>query len=268
MPRLVTGGRVVSYEETGAGPVALLLHGSPGNGRVWARVGERLAGRYRVIAPDLPGYGETTPQATPGRHTVGYAAELIEALTREVGAPAVLAGHSYGGVVALALALRGRVSIGGLALFEPVAVPVLAMAGETEAFAAAKSAIDGYLASVEDGDERAVQIMVDFWFGAGAFEGMPESVTAYLLRSTAVNVLDVRATFREHYSVDAFRALPMPVVTVVGDRSPEVTHRIARIIAAHVPRASVVTLGKANHALTATHVEAVAEAIAGIAIGR
>src|SRR5574342_201873 len=227
MPRLATDGRIVSYEDSGAGPVALLLHGSPGNAKAWARVGERLANRYRVIAPDLPGYGETTPQATPGGATVGYAAALIEALIRDVGAPAVVAGHSYGGVVALAVALRSRVSVGALALFEPVAVPVLAMAGEMETFAAAKTILDAYLASFGDGKERAIETMVDFWFGPGAFERMPAPVTAYLLRSTAANVEDVRATFREVYSADAFRALSMPVVTVVGDRSPDITHRIA-----------------------------------------
>lgn len=268
MPRFVTDGRTVSYEAAGAGPIALLLHGSPGNARAWARVGERLADRYRVIAPDLPGYGETTPQSTPGGPTVGYAAELIEALIREVGVPAVVAGHSFGGVVALAVALRGRVPVGALALFEPVAVPILAMAGEMETFAAAKTILDDYIASVDGGNERAVQTMVDFWFGAGAFERMPTPVTAYLLRSTAANVADVRATFRETYSAGAIHALPMPIVTVVGDRSPDITHRIARAIAAHAPRGSVMTLAKASRALTTTHLEAVAQAVAGIAAAR
>jgi pimeloyl-ACP methyl ester carboxylesterase len=57
----------------------------------------------------------------------------------------------------------------------------------------------------------------------------------------------------------------MPVLTVVGGRSPEVTHRIARQLAAHVPRGSVRTLAAADHALTTTHAEAVAEAIAELA---
>ena len=110
--------------------------------------------------------------------------------------------------------------------------------------------------------------MVSFWFGAGTFERMPEPVTSYLLQSTAANVEDVRATFRETYSADAFRALPMPVVTVVGDRSPDITHRIAPAIAAHAPRGSVMTLAKASRALTTTHLEAVAQAVAGIAAAR
>jgi pimeloyl-ACP methyl ester carboxylesterase len=114
MPTLAVDDRRLSYEDYGSGPVALLIHGSPGNAKAWARVGEPLAARYRIIAADLPGYGETTPQPPGGEPYVEYASELVEALTRYVGTPAVLAGHSYGGVVALALALRGPVSIGAL----------------------------------------------------------------------------------------------------------------------------------------------------------
>src|SRR5262245_41946141 len=110
MPTLVIGDRRLSYEDYGSGRVALLIHGPPGNSRAWARVGERLAEQFRVIAPDLPGYGETTPQPPGEEPDVGYASELVEALIRHVGPPAVLAGHSYGGVVALSVALRRNVA--------------------------------------------------------------------------------------------------------------------------------------------------------------
>jgi pimeloyl-ACP methyl ester carboxylesterase len=124
----------VSYEDYGSGPIALLIHGSPGNGKAWARVGERLSKRYRVIAPDLPGYGDTTALPLHAEPDTADTAALLEAMMATIGSPAVVAGHSYGGVVALTLALRGRVAIGALALFEPVAVPILLMTGETAAF--------------------------------------------------------------------------------------------------------------------------------------
>jgi len=265
MPTLEIDDRRLSYEDYGSGPVALLVHGSPGNAKAWARVGERLAARYRVIAPDLPGYGQTTPQPPGQEPGVGYAAEIVEALVRHEGPPAVLAGHSYGGVVALAVALRQRIPVGALALFEPVALNVLAAADESDAYAAAKAVFDDYIASFESGDKAAVRKMVDFWFGEGAFGSMPEQLAGYLVRETGSNIKDVRATFHENYSVDALRGLQMPVLAVVGDRSPAITHLIARVIAEKVPFGTYKTLAKATHALTTTHAQAVAEAIAGVA---
>jgi pimeloyl-ACP methyl ester carboxylesterase len=263
MPALETGDRTVSYEAWGAGPVAVLVHGSPGNGRSWARVAERLADRYRVIAPDLPGYGSTTP--APGASSVGYGAGTIEALIADAGDPVVLAAHSYGGVVALAVALRGRVRVGALVLFEPVAVPMLALTGDYDTLTHARTVFTSYIASVEAGHTAAIRTMVDFWFGTGVFERMPAGLTAGLIQAAPANVRDVAATFRETYTADALARLTMPVITVVGDRSPDVTHRIAKAIARHVPHGSIAPLTGATHAMTTTHVDAVAELIANAA---
>jgi len=228
-------------------------------------VGERLADRFRIVAPDLPGHGATTPQPAGAVPDVAYAAALIEALIRTVGAPAVLAGHSYGGVVALAIALRGRVSLAALALLEPVAVSMLRMAGDREGYESTKAVFDAYIAGVEGGEPHTVRTMVDFWFGAGAFDRMPEPLRASMVRQAAVNVRDVRAAFREDYSPAACHRLGMPVTTLVGGRSPAVTHKIAQAIAAHAPIGSVVTLDTATHAMTTTHAEAVAHALAALA---
>lgn len=265
MPTIAVDDRELSYEDYGAGPVVLLIHGSPGSGKAWQRVGERLADRFRIVAPDLPGHGMTTPQATSAVPDVVYAAALIEALVGAVGAPAVLAGHSYGGVVALAVALRGRVSLGALALLEPVAVSMLRMAGEREAYESTKAVFDAYIAGVEGGEPRAVRTMVDFWFGSGAFDRMSEPLQAHMVRQAPVNVRDVRAAFREDYSPAACRRLGVAVTTLVGGHSPAVTHKIAHAIAAHVPQGSVVTLDTATHAMTTTHAEAVAHALASLA---
>lgn len=254
MPTLAVDDRQLSYEDYGgAGPVVLLVHGSPGNGKTWQRVAERLTERHRVIAPDLPGHGAPPPPPAGAVPDVAHAATLIEALVRTVGAPAVLAGHSYGGVVALAVALRGRVSLGALALVEPVAVSMLRMAGDREAYESTKAVFDTYIAGVEGGEPHTVRTMVDFWFGSA------------MVRQAAVNVRDVRAVFREEYSPAACGRLGMPVTTLVGGRSPAVTHKIAQAIAAHVRKGSVVTLDTATHAMTTTHAEAVAHALAALA---
>ena len=265
MPTLAVGDKVVGYEDYGSGPVLLLIHGSPGNAKAWSRVGERLSDRYRIIAPDLPGYGATTPQSSDAVPDAAHAVELIEALVASIGPPIVLAGHSYGGVVALALALRQRFPIGALVLFEPVALRILSVAGEVDVFESAKAVFDDYLSCFEGGDHQAIRKIIDFWYRPGAFDQMPDPVKAYLLKETAANTRDVRATFREEYSPSSLRNLTVPILTVCGSRSPAVTQKIAKAIAAHTPRGSFVGLENADHALTTTHVEAVAEAISNAA---
>jgi pimeloyl-ACP methyl ester carboxylesterase len=268
MPTLAIDDRVVSYEEYGAGPLVILVHGSPGNGTAWSRVGERLADRHRIIAPDLPGHGETTPQAAGEVPDVAYTARLIEALIGRVGAPALLTGYSYGGVVALAIALRGRVPIGALALLEPVAVSALTMTGDPDLHARTRVVFDGYIAGVEGGDPLQVRTMVDFWFGPGAFERMPESLRGYMVREAATNVRDVRGALREDYSPAMLRGLSMPVTTLVGGRSPEITRTIAQTITTHVREGSLTILDGATHAMITTHAGAVAEALAALVPGR
>lgn len=261
MPTLRVGNNKIGYEDYGSGPVIVLIHGSPGNSKAWLRVGERLADRYRIIVPDLPGYGATTPQDPSAAPDTTHAVELIEALVSSVGSPAVLAGHSYGGVVALAVALRQRISIGALVLFEPVALRVLSLVGEVATYEGAKAVFDEYLSRFEGGDQQAIRSIIDFWHRPGAFDEMPDPVKGYLLKETAKNTRDVRATFREKYSLYAFRKLALPILAVCGARSPVVTQQIAMAIATHTPMGSFVSLENADHALTTTHVDTVAEMI-------
>lgn len=268
MPTLrISDADAIGYDDAGRGPVIVLLHGSPGTSRAWQSVAERLAARFRVISPNLPGYGATTRPPAGGPGDSSYAAGLIEALVAEVGPAVVLAGHSYGGAVALMIALRGRVAPRALALFEPVAVPVLAAVGETQAFAAAQELFEGYCAAFEGGDQGAVRIMVDYWFGPGTLDQMPATMREFLVAHTGHNVRDVRATFRDPYSQPALRGLTMPVLCAIGSRSPAMMGQIVEAIASHVPRGIIKRLDKANHAMITTHADAVATLIAELADG-
>lgn len=266
MPTLPVGERdSIAYEDTGRGPLVVLIHGSPGSGRAWQPVTERLAPRFRVIAPNLPGYGATTrrPPGLPPDN--GHAARLIEALLDGMEPPAVLAGHSYGGVLALLLARRGTVKPGALALFEPVAMPLLAAVGEAEAFASTEAFFARYRAAHEAGDRLAVRAMIDYWFGAGAFDGMPEPAREYLVSYTSNNIDDVTATFRDVYPAEALRRLTVPTLVAYGGRSPEIMVKIVEALAANIPKARLERIDSATHALTSTHAEQVATMIAALA---
>jgi pimeloyl-ACP methyl ester carboxylesterase len=79
-------------------PVLVLVHGLGASGRALERVAPLLAARFRVIVPDLPGFGETGGGPTT---IEGMARAVLEVVDAE---EFVAAGHSMGGLVATALA--------------------------------------------------------------------------------------------------------------------------------------------------------------------
>ncbi len=87
-------------------PTLVMLHGYTGGKENWYPVAKRLRGRYRLLVPDLPGWGESRRDADADP---GYAAQAanVAAFIRAVGGgPVVLLGHSMGGGIAAVTAAR------------------------------------------------------------------------------------------------------------------------------------------------------------------
>ncbi|MFF4250657.1 alpha/beta fold hydrolase [Streptomyces sp. NPDC001663] len=105
---LDVAGKKIFVAETGEGPPVLLLHGGgPGASGVsnYHRNIAVLAKEYRVIVPDLPGYGRST-KGVDGTDPFGYLADTIRGLLDALGLDkAHMVGNSYGGACALRLAL-------------------------------------------------------------------------------------------------------------------------------------------------------------------
>lgn len=82
--RIAAGGLSVFYRESGppSAPVVLLLHGFPASSFQFRELIPRLADRYRVIAPDLPGFGFTeVPESRHYRYSFEALAKTVEAFT-------------------------------------------------------------------------------------------------------------------------------------------------------------------------------------------
>ena len=101
-------------QETGDGPVILLIHGAGGATQSWRGVFPALAEMNRVIAVDLPGQGFTRLGAR-WRCGLDQMAEDLSALCDEIGArPDLIVGHSAGAAIALRMALDRPVPVVGL----------------------------------------------------------------------------------------------------------------------------------------------------------
>ena len=115
-------GKPIFVAEAGDGPPVVMLHGGgPGASGVsnYSRNIDSLAEHFRVIVPDMPGYGRSA-KGVDQSDPFGYLADMIRGLLDELGVgTAHLIGNSYGGAAALRLALDTPHRVDKLVLMGP-----------------------------------------------------------------------------------------------------------------------------------------------------
>src|SRR5438132_6270989 len=118
-------GRRVSYLVAGdpaTAPTILLIHGSGVSARYWDNQLQRLAGALRVVAIALPGHGASEPMPPTQRVSVEAYGEVVASFLDALGAgPVIVAGHSLGGAIAIALAARRPDAVSALLLLSSCA---------------------------------------------------------------------------------------------------------------------------------------------------
>ena len=93
-------GDRVAYLDEGHGEVVLLLHGMAGSSQTWRSVMGPLSRKYRVVAPDMLGHGNSAKPRSD--YSLGAFAVFLRDLLDELGvAQATIVGHSLGGGVAM-----------------------------------------------------------------------------------------------------------------------------------------------------------------------
>ena len=113
--RTMVNGIQVAYTDEGEGSCLFFVHGFPLCRGVWSKQVEAFKSSYRVIAPDLRGFGETA--STAGPVSMNRFAEDLYALSQQLETgPVILVGHSMGGYVALAFARAYPKAVRGLVL--------------------------------------------------------------------------------------------------------------------------------------------------------
>lgn len=115
--RLELAGISTPVLEGGEGAPVVLLHGPSGNATHWVRTIEGLVPTHRVIAPDLPGHGESelgNSEPTADR-VLAWLGELIE---QTCDAPPILVGYALGGGIAARFAVDQSQAIAGLVLVD------------------------------------------------------------------------------------------------------------------------------------------------------
>ncbi len=238
------------------GPRVLALHCSGANGRQWRDLATSLAPDIPVATPDF--YGCESRGPWPGDRPFTLLEEarpLLPAFDREPGR-SVLVGHSYGGGVALRIALERRERLAGLVLYEPSAFHLLqdGNAEERAAFKEIRAVARSTAEALGEGDyKRAATGFVTYWGGPGAWRSMGPDLQGKLIRWAPKAQLDFHALISETTPAETYRSLDVPALILLGELAPAPTKMVANRLIGLLPNCRVETISGAGHMGAITH---------------
>lgn len=226
----------------GHGAPLVLLHGVGLRAEAWGAQLDTFARQYEVIAPDMPGHGESPPL------TAAPALDLyVDALATALPDGCCVAGHSMGAMIALRLAERFPERVAGVAALCAI---YRRGAGAAQAVQARADALDPgaapdpaptlarWFADTAAPEARAC----DGWLRGGDPAGYKAAYTVFAAEDGPTE--------------DALRGLHAPALFLTGAGDPNSTPAMSRAMAALAPRGTAQAVQGAAHMLPMTHPDA------------
>jgi pimeloyl-ACP methyl ester carboxylesterase len=251
----------IDYCESGEGPTIVLVPGSCSTGVAWRPVVSQWGDRFRCVTTSLLGYGGTAERRTEFDADISHEAGILEAVIRRAACPVHLVGHSFGGLTALAVALRNKVPLLSLAILEAPAPEILRHMGEHRHYGAFREMSDSYFGAFHAGESAAIEQMVDFYGGAGTFAGWPQRVRDYAVETTAVNILDWKTAYGFQPTPASLATMDVPTLVLWGGKTHPAIQRSNELLA-QFTTAKVAAISEAAHFMISTHAREVARVLA------
>ena len=231
----------LAYEERGAGEAIVLVHGHPFDRRMWRPQLESLSDAFRVIAPDLPGYGASHPRngTMTMRALADSVVELLDAIEVE---RAVVVGLSMGGLVSMEIGLGHPDRTYGVVLAATTAAPV------TPEEAASRRAV---AADLEENGMLTVALeMAGRLFGSRARRDPAVVLAVFEMMMTAqpqgaAAALRGRAERPDYASL--LGDLRVPALVIAGDEDAYSSAPVTEQLVASLPEPEVVLLDGIGH---------------------
>jgi pimeloyl-ACP methyl ester carboxylesterase len=243
----------------------LCLHSSGSSGRQWEPMIAAWGARFDVMAPDLLGYGVSGGWPTSTPVSLDAEAQAVAPLLQR--GAVHLVGHSYGGAVALQIALRWPERVKSLVLYEPVRFALLFGHADTREAAEVIVGVGRRIGMAVLSGRRhaAAERFVDYWAGDGTWPRLSERRRHALAERMPKVQAEFEALFADRVPAAMYRALTMPVQLIGGSRSPLPARLVLDALSAQWPHATRTTLAGLGHmgpvdaaprVLAATHLSA------------
>jgi pimeloyl-ACP methyl ester carboxylesterase len=229
----------LAHDDVGDGPVVVLIHGHPFNRGMWAPQLAALRDRFRVIAPDLRGYGDSP--VTPGTVPMAQlAADVGHLLDRKRIATAALAGLSMGGLVVMELAAAQPERWWAYGF---IATTAHRLTGDERAVR-----MDSAQTMDEQGMRPVAEQMAARLFGPGPSEKLTQEIMAMMLATNpagAAAAVRGRAERPDYQPV--LKSITAPALVCAGDHDAYSTAEITGELAGCLPDPEVVIMEGVGH---------------------
>lgn len=240
MPPIDVRGRSLMYDDTGDGEVVLCIHGFPFNRSMWDEARMALASRYRVLSPDLRGFGESS--GSDSWTLDDQANDLIELLDRLGIDRAAVLGLSMGGYIALNLARRYPERLWAMVLIDTKAT--------SDNYEAKQNRLKTAETALREGAAPiAAQMLPKLLSPANAEDQrLVERLNSMMLTTNPKTIANAaHAMASRPDSTQYLSTMAMPSFVIVGNDDQITTPHDAHAMVNALPNASLVTIPDAGH---------------------
>ncbi len=244
------------YTHADGSPI-VALHSSASSSNQWNKLLDMLGDRHELFAYNLPGYGKTNGQDTCMSGMAKVAQDIIDRIEKTE-EPVHLIGHSYGGAVALKVALMRPDLVKSLNLYEPAVFHLLNIGNVFDQvhLEPLKLVENNLRQMVEAGTaELGMAKFVDFWNCDGTWNKLPQTHQAKIAGLASTVVADFQNCFDDSWTIEDLSTLGIPVQVLMGMESPTVAQRTSTLVFQNITSAELVMLPGLGHMAPVTDCE-------------
>ena len=244
----------LDFIEQGQGSAVLLIHSTVAGNKQWRKLIEYLSPHYRILAPNLFGYGSTIKWNKERAQTLNDQVDLFTSFFEQNESISIV-GHSFGGSVAMMAAKKYPEKIKKLVLIEPNPFYLLEHHSDRDSYQEALTLRDIIKTNAaKETWVQAAEQFADYWNGSGTWEKMDQVRREKFAEALKPNFHEFDCVINERTTLEEWRdVLPLNTHILFSEQTVNSIRKIVTIFEKTMPNWTFHSYGEGTHMAPLTH---------------